>query len=118
MLIIFSLINRIKTYCFTDNDFIYNVEECPICLSEFTSPVRIDCGHAYCLSCIVTYFKTNNFRWKCVCPLCKILVKNVIILHVIIIFYVQSSSNQLYYFFRIMLVKNYKVDIDCTKKNV
>lgn len=67
---------------FTDGDFVYNVEECPICLNGFMIPTRLACGHAYCLNCLVTYFSCNNLEWKCICPLCRSLVHSIKVLNV------------------------------------
>ncbi|XP_029021776.1 zinc-binding protein A33-like [Betta splendens] len=41
---------------------------CSICLSVFTKPVSLPCGHNYCLDCITAYWDTKtDFQ----CPLCK-----------------------------------------------
>uniref|UniRef100_A0A668VAZ6 RING-type domain-containing protein n=1 Tax=Oreochromis aureus TaxID=47969 RepID=A0A668VAZ6_OREAU len=41
---------------------------CPICLSVFTKPVTIPCGHNFCLDCITEYWSTLSVLQ---CPLCK-----------------------------------------------
>ncbi|XP_068163773.1 E3 ubiquitin-protein ligase TRIM39 isoform X2 [Antennarius striatus] len=41
---------------------------CSICLDVFTNPVSIPCGHNFCQSCIVGYWKTSVLYQ---CPMCK-----------------------------------------------
>uniref|UniRef100_A0A3Q3JBB1 Uncharacterized protein n=1 Tax=Monopterus albus TaxID=43700 RepID=A0A3Q3JBB1_MONAL len=41
---------------------------CSICLDVFTNPVSIPCGHNFCQSCIVGYWKTSSLYQ---CPMCK-----------------------------------------------
>uniref|UniRef100_A0A3Q4G8M4 Uncharacterized protein n=1 Tax=Neolamprologus brichardi TaxID=32507 RepID=A0A3Q4G8M4_NEOBR len=41
---------------------------CPICLSVFTKPVSIPCGHNFCLDCITDYW---SYQSVLQCPLCK-----------------------------------------------
>ncbi|XP_049620778.1 E3 ubiquitin-protein ligase TRIM38-like [Suncus etruscus] len=48
---------------------------CSICLELMTNPVSIDCGHSYCRSCIMRYFKKqalwSTCTWKTNCPVCR-----------------------------------------------
>ncbi|XP_030018105.1 E3 ubiquitin-protein ligase TRIM39 isoform X2 [Sphaeramia orbicularis] len=41
---------------------------CSICLDVFTNPVSIPCGHNFCQSCILGYWKTSPLNQ---CPMCK-----------------------------------------------
>lgn len=41
---------------------------CSICLDVFTNPVSIPCGHNFCQSCILGYWKTCPLYQ---CPMCK-----------------------------------------------
>ncbi|XP_039996558.1 E3 ubiquitin-protein ligase TRIM39-like isoform X3 [Xiphias gladius] len=41
---------------------------CSICLDVFTNPVSISCGHNFCQSCILGYWKTSPLYQ---CPMCK-----------------------------------------------
>lgn len=41
---------------------------CSICLSMFTKPVSIPCGHTFCLDCITKYWATCDTLFQC--PLC------------------------------------------------
>ncbi|XP_071313414.1 E3 ubiquitin-protein ligase TRIM21-like isoform X1 [Trachinotus anak] len=42
--------------------------QCSICLSVFTKPVSIPCGHNFCFECISNYWDTTK---TFPCPLCK-----------------------------------------------
>lgn len=41
---------------------------CSICLDVFTNPVSIPCGHNFCQSCIIGYWKASPLHQ---CPMCK-----------------------------------------------
>ncbi|XP_005464771.2 uncharacterized protein LOC100708399 [Oreochromis niloticus] len=41
---------------------------CPVCLSVFTKPVSIPCGHNFCMNCITEYWSALSVLQ---CPLCK-----------------------------------------------
>ncbi|XP_048249660.1 uncharacterized protein LOC124119043 [Haliotis rufescens] len=41
-------------------------EDCVICLSPMTDPVKLKCGHQFCKQCV-----DNAFKIKAVCPVCK-----------------------------------------------
>lgn len=41
---------------------------CSICLDVFTNPVSIPCGHNFCQTCILGYWKTSLLYQ---CPMCK-----------------------------------------------
>ncbi|CAF97011.1 unnamed protein product, partial [Tetraodon nigroviridis] len=41
---------------------------CSICLDVFTNPVSIPCGHNFCQSCIIGYWKSSPLHQ---CPMCK-----------------------------------------------
>lgn len=41
---------------------------CSICLDVFTNPVSIPCGHNFCQTCILGYWKTSPLFQ---CPMCK-----------------------------------------------
>ena len=45
------------------------MDECPICKEPLTqlNVCKTKCGHSYCLTCIIQYFKNDNR-----CPLCRI----------------------------------------------
>ncbi|CAL2033783.1 unnamed protein product [Caenorhabditis brenneri] len=48
------------------------VHECPICLSEAKFPVMTECGHIFCCSCIIRYWKqSETILVPCKCALCR-----------------------------------------------
>ena len=60
--------------------FIFNMSEnileyldCAVCLNTFTSPVSLECGHAFCLECVISV--QNNAKSAsakhAVCPYCR-----------------------------------------------
>ena len=44
---------------------------CSTCLSLFTDPVVLQCGHSFCQSCVHEYWEKNSIRE---CSLCKQLI--------------------------------------------
>lgn len=48
---------------------------CPICMEEWTAPnvvqTQTECGHAFCLSCVVATCNMTPPKTTGVCPLCK-----------------------------------------------
>ncbi|XP_053556089.1 E3 ubiquitin/ISG15 ligase TRIM25-like [Bombina bombina] len=44
---------------------------CPICLSIFTDPVNLKCGHNFCLSCIESVLGTQGESGVYTCPECR-----------------------------------------------
>ncbi|XP_019387075.1 PREDICTED: E3 ubiquitin-protein ligase RNF170-like [Crocodylus porosus] len=53
---------------------------CPICLQTATCPVETNCGHIFCGSCLITYWKHGSWLGAISCPLCRqkvILLDNV-----------------------------------------
>ncbi|KAJ1134968.1 hypothetical protein NDU88_001414 [Pleurodeles waltl] len=47
---------------------------CSVCLDYFTDPVSVECGHAFCLSCVTRYWEglQNGFP----CPQCRKMSQN------------------------------------------
>uniref|UniRef100_A0A672HJR1 RING-type domain-containing protein n=1 Tax=Salarias fasciatus TaxID=181472 RepID=A0A672HJR1_SALFA len=49
--------------------------ECPVCFGSFTgTEVSLDCGHSFCLDCllkIVTYGSSGEDKGRVVCPVCR-----------------------------------------------
>ncbi|KAJ4833590.1 hypothetical protein Tsubulata_009205 [Turnera subulata] len=43
---------------------------CPICFGSFAVPCKSNCGHWYCGSCIIQYWKYCAASRPCKCPLC------------------------------------------------
>ncbi|KFQ25943.1 E3 ubiquitin-protein ligase RNF170, partial [Merops nubicus] len=44
---------------------------CPICLQTATLPVETNCGHLFCGSCLITYWKLSPWLAAITCPLCR-----------------------------------------------
>ncbi|KAM6262172.1 E3 ubiquitin-protein ligase RNF170-like [Porphyrio hochstetteri] len=44
---------------------------CPICLQTATFPVETNCGHLFCGSCLITYWKLSPWLAAITCPLCR-----------------------------------------------
>lgn len=43
--------------------------ECPVCFNEVTNPVKLDCGHTWCKSCLQNYLRSSidNASFPLVC---------------------------------------------------
>ncbi|XP_008107577.1 E3 ubiquitin-protein ligase RNF170 [Anolis carolinensis] len=53
---------------------------CPICLQTSTFPVETNCGHLFCGSCLIEYWKHGSWLGAISCPLCRqkvILLYNI-----------------------------------------
>uniref|UniRef100_A0A8B9EKT0 RING-type domain-containing protein n=1 Tax=Anser cygnoides TaxID=8845 RepID=A0A8B9EKT0_ANSCY len=50
---------------------------CPICLQTATLPVETNCGHLFCGSCLITYWKHSPWLGAITCPLCRQKVKHL-----------------------------------------
>ncbi|XP_072853808.2 E3 ubiquitin-protein ligase RNF170 [Pogona vitticeps] len=44
---------------------------CPICLQPATFPVGTNCGHLFCGSCLIAYWKHGSWLDAISCPLCR-----------------------------------------------
>ncbi|KAL4658995.1 E3 ubiquitin-protein ligase RNF170 [Arapaima gigas] len=47
---------------------------CPICLQQALMPVETNCGHLFCGSCIVAYWRYGSWLGAINCPICRQLV--------------------------------------------
>ncbi|XP_054837648.1 E3 ubiquitin-protein ligase RNF170-like isoform X1 [Eublepharis macularius] len=53
---------------------------CPICLQKANFPVETNCGHLFCGSCLIEYWKHGSWLGAINCPLCRqkvILLYNI-----------------------------------------
>ncbi|XP_050405233.2 tripartite motif-containing protein 2-like [Patella vulgata] len=50
-------------------------EVCSICLSNFQQPVKVDCHHSFCFSCLDDYVKKTSTNDQFICPLCRCLIQ-------------------------------------------
>ncbi|KAM4722074.1 E3 ubiquitin-protein ligase RNF170-like [Rhinophrynus dorsalis] len=44
---------------------------CPVCLQAATLPVETNCGHLFCGSCLMEYWKHDPWLGPVSCPLCR-----------------------------------------------
>ncbi|XP_072898723.1 E3 ubiquitin-protein ligase RNF170 isoform X2 [Hemitrygon akajei] len=49
----------------------YTDTSCPICLQLAVFPVETNCGHLFCGSCIVAYWKYGTWLGAVNCPICR-----------------------------------------------
>uniref|UniRef100_A0A669PF43 RING-type domain-containing protein n=1 Tax=Phasianus colchicus TaxID=9054 RepID=A0A669PF43_PHACC len=54
---------------------------CPICLQTATLPVETNCGHLFCGSCLITYWKHSPWLGAIICPLCRQKVRHLPCIH-------------------------------------
>ena len=55
------------------NKIILRLLECAVCLEKFNQPICLDCGHVFCLECIIS-IQNNAKELKLknpICPLCR-----------------------------------------------
>jgi SNF2 family DNA or RNA helicase len=53
-----------------------STKNCSICLSEFVDPVMTECGHLFCLGCIVSSLNQSRN-----CPMCRLYVDKPVFLN-------------------------------------
>ncbi|XP_018113765.1 E3 ubiquitin-protein ligase RNF170 isoform X1 [Xenopus laevis] len=56
----------------------HNDLNCPVCLQTATMPVETNCGHLFCGSCLMTYWRHDPWLGAMSCPLCR---QKVVILY-------------------------------------
>ncbi|XP_024434633.2 E3 ubiquitin-protein ligase RNF170 isoform X1 [Desmodus rotundus] len=44
---------------------------CPICLHQASSPVETNCGHLFCGTCIIAYWRYGSWLGAISCPICR-----------------------------------------------
>ncbi|CAI5758359.1 unnamed protein product [Candida verbasci] len=66
---IFESIDHTITSCLLSK--LYSNIECSICSDIMIIPVSIECGHSFCYSCLLEWFKN-----KLTCPTCRFKIKN------------------------------------------
>ncbi|XP_058905127.1 E3 ubiquitin-protein ligase RNF170 isoform X1 [Kogia breviceps] len=49
----------------------YTDMSCPICLHQASLPVETNCGHLFCGTCIVAYWRYGSWLGAISCPICR-----------------------------------------------
>ncbi|XP_072311376.1 E3 ubiquitin-protein ligase RNF170 [Eucyclogobius newberryi] len=52
----------------------YTDMTCPVCLQQAVLPVETNCGHLFCGSCIIAYWRYGTFLGAIHCPICRQIV--------------------------------------------
>ncbi|XP_029300091.1 E3 ubiquitin-protein ligase RNF170 [Cottoperca gobio] len=52
----------------------YTDMSCPVCLQQAVLPVETNCGHLFCGSCIVAYWRYGTWLGAIHCPICRQMV--------------------------------------------
>ncbi|XP_075047082.1 E3 ubiquitin-protein ligase RNF170-like isoform X2 [Mixophyes fleayi] len=49
----------------------YSDMSCPVCLQQATFPLETNCGHLFCGSCIIAYWRYGSWLGAISCPICR-----------------------------------------------
>ncbi|XP_062844764.1 E3 ubiquitin-protein ligase RNF170 [Trichomycterus rosablanca] len=49
----------------------YSDMSCPVCLQQAVLPVETNCGHLFCGSCIIAYWRYGTWLGAINCPICR-----------------------------------------------
>ncbi|XP_061732675.1 E3 ubiquitin-protein ligase RNF170 [Nerophis ophidion] len=52
----------------------YTDMSCPVCLQQAVLPVETNCGHLFCGSCIIAYWRYGTWLGAIKCPICRQMV--------------------------------------------
>uniref|UniRef100_A0A1A8MBP1 E3 ubiquitin-protein ligase RNF170 n=2 Tax=Nothobranchius TaxID=28779 RepID=A0A1A8MBP1_9TELE len=52
----------------------YTDMSCPVCLQQAVLPVETNCGHLFCGSCILAYWRYGTWLGAIHCPICRQMV--------------------------------------------
>lgn len=54
-----------------DRHHFYTDMSCPVCLQQATFPIETNCGHLFCGSCIIAYWRCGSWLGAIHCPICR-----------------------------------------------
>ncbi|XP_052556376.1 E3 ubiquitin-protein ligase RNF170 isoform X4 [Tympanuchus pallidicinctus] len=54
-----------------DRHRFYTDMSCPVCLQQATFPIETNCGHLFCGSCIIAYWRYGSWLGAIRCPICR-----------------------------------------------
>ncbi|KFP59372.1 E3 ubiquitin-protein ligase RNF170, partial [Cariama cristata] len=54
-----------------DRHHFYTDMSCPVCLQQATFPIETNCGHLFCGSCIIAYWRYGSWLGAIRCPICR-----------------------------------------------
>uniref|UniRef100_H3CCW6 E3 ubiquitin-protein ligase RNF170 n=1 Tax=Tetraodon nigroviridis TaxID=99883 RepID=H3CCW6_TETNG len=57
-----------------DRQQFYSDMSCPVCLQQAVLPVETNCGHLFCGSCIIAYWRYGTWLGAINCPICRQMV--------------------------------------------
>lgn len=57
-----------------DRQQFYADMSCPVCLQQASLPVETNCGHLFCGSCIIAYWRHGSWLGAVNCPICRQMV--------------------------------------------
>ncbi|KAL0963223.1 hypothetical protein UPYG_G00351350 [Umbra pygmaea] len=52
----------------------YTDMSCPVCLQQAVLPVETNCGHLFCSSCLIAYWRFGTWLGAINCPICRQMV--------------------------------------------
>ncbi|XP_041251855.1 E3 ubiquitin-protein ligase RNF170 isoform X4 [Onychostruthus taczanowskii] len=60
-----------------DRHRFYTDMSCPVCLQQATFPIETNCGHLFCGSCIIAYWRYGSWLGAIRCPICRQTISRV-----------------------------------------
>ncbi|CAM5146648.1 unnamed protein product [Natator depressus] len=54
-----------------DRHRFYTDMSCPVCLQQATFPIETNCGHLFCGTCIIAYWRYGSWLGAIRCPICR-----------------------------------------------
>uniref|UniRef100_A0A8D0E5H8 E3 ubiquitin-protein ligase RNF170 n=1 Tax=Salvator merianae TaxID=96440 RepID=A0A8D0E5H8_SALMN len=54
-----------------DRQHFYTDMSCPVCLQQAAFPIETNCGHLFCGTCIIAYWRQGSWLGAIHCPICR-----------------------------------------------